>query len=286
MITTDGERIFGSITVSGNNVHRFNIGGPDQVSWWGFADTRNVLYHAPPGYGRRLHWLWLCFEDNPSRYQPNAGKVYYSNRPSDRGEWLFEMPKELPPDTPEEAQHKQRVLVMADTRAMPSGRPPRDHSEFQSREFGYKVQVPANWVRVAGPQGRRQGFLAPARYGVLQPYVDIFVWDVGNVQDIEKLGAMAARRWAGNRAQHWTLKTTDHPCGAEAYLLVYEALWSMDQMIVTKTWGLLRDGKEYRLNARCPVAAVKEWMPVLNRIMDSFRFAGPKSEATSPGEEQ
>jgi len=272
VIATDGKQVFGSIVVSGNNVHRFNIGGPDQTSWWGFASTRNVMYHDPPSYGNRLHWLWLCFEGNPQRYQPNAGKVYYSWRPSDRGEWLFEMPKHLPPAPPEEVRQKQRLLTLANARAVPPGRPQGDLKEFRHEKFPYSVQIPADWTPLSGPRTRRMGFLAPVRYGVLQPYFDVFVWDAGSIDEIEKLGSMAARRWAGGKGEHWTLEYADHPSGSRAYMLVYEYPWTLKQPIVTKTYGILHNGKEYRLNARCPVEAAEEWMPVLNRMLDSFRF--------------
>ena len=34
--------------------------------------------------------------------------------------------------------------------------------------------------------------------------------------------------------------------------------------------GLIVGNKEYRVGYRCPVEAAEEWVPVLNRILDSF----------------
>ncbi|MBN2583964.1 MAG: hypothetical protein JXL80_12935 [Planctomycetes bacterium] len=181
VITTDGQRVFGTISVSGNNVHRFNLDHPDEVSWWGFVGTRNILYHDPPAYGNRLHWLWLCFEGNPQYYQPNGGKVYYSQRPSDRGEWLLEWPKQLPPDSPEEVREKHRVRALADARAVPPGRSWENPREFRHQSYPYRIEVPADWKSLPADDATRMGFLGPVRYGILQPYVDVFVWEPGSL---------------------------------------------------------------------------------------------------------
>jgi len=278
VITTDGRRVFGSIVVSGNNVHRFNVGTPDEVGWWGFVSTQNVMMHDPPEFGARLHWLWICYEGTPAWYQPNAGKVYYSRRPSDRGEWLLTWPKTLPPDTPEQKRRKEHVLAMADLRAIPPGKPWRNPVEHRNPQHGYTVTVPADWTALEAPQQLRYGYLCPERYGFLQPYFDVFIWDTDGTGSIEALGRIALRRWVGWKGQDATLRFIDHPCGQRAYELVYQAPWSMDQPIVTRTIGMLRHGKEYRLNARCPVAAVEEWMPVLNRMLESFRLVPRKQQ--------
>ncbi|MBN2584304.1 MAG: hypothetical protein JXL80_14685, partial [Planctomycetes bacterium] len=105
------------------------------------------------------------------------------------------------------------------------------------------------------------------------------------LNDIETLGAMAVRRWAGWQAEHCTLDYVTHPCGSKAYMLTYEAPWSFGQMIITKTIGMLHEGKEYRINARCPIEAAEEWMPVLNRILDSFRFTSKQRSDKAAGED-
>lgn len=283
VITTDGSRVFGSVVVSGNNVHRFNIGEADQMSWWGMVDTRNVLYHDPPEFGNNLHWLWICFEGNPHWYQPNAGKVYYTQRPSDRGEWLFTWPKTLPPLTPDQEKQRARVLALSNHRQLVPDAPWTSPVTRINKRFSYSVAVPDNWHALDAPMENRAGYLCPARYGQTRPYFDVSVMDAEGAKDVRDLGLRALRRWSGSGGTHVTLEFPRHANGLDAYLLTYEIPWGFGGMIVTKKYGFLHDGKEYRLNARCPVDGAEQWMPVFNRILDSFRFI---DTASRPGSKE
>jgi len=270
-LATDGKRVYGSISISGNNTHWFEIGEPDVVGWWGFASQRNVVYHDPPAFGNRLHWLWLAYESPDEYYEPGAGKVFHSWRPSDRGEWLFRAPEHRPPDSPYEARQKQRVLRLADASDSPPGRLWTNLTNHTNDAKGYRFTVPADWTGMSDPRGMCDGFLAPESYGFVQPSFEVMVFDAKGTDDVKDLAAMAERRWTNMDGKHIVITYPDHPCKAKCYLIVYEVQWG-DATMIAKQYGFFAAGKEYRVGVRCPVEATDEWMPVLNRMLESFRL--------------
>jgi len=94
-LVTDGRRVFAMICYDNNHPHFLRIGMHDSCGWRGFATTRGVFYHDPPGFGNRMHWVWrghtfLHSED----YQPNEGRLFYTSRQdSEDDEWMLQYMK-------------------------------------------------------------------------------------------------------------------------------------------------------------------------------------------------